>query len=187
MGVETSYDIIASYNNELAKKLSKYIPGLETKSAKAICGNKDGINMFACKIEDNRFELICEHPHITDIVAERMNELQSEFYEAYIDSAINQMVRKIENTGLPTKIEKEGNQRIVLFGPAYEYSVIVSFDGNSIQEEVSGVKGDFCLSLTEELENLLSHPNVDIETTYKECFQVQVEDKSLQVLKLEFQ
>ena len=63
---------------------------------------------------------------------------------------------------------------------------IISFEEGKITEEVIGVKGDFCTKLTEDIENILSHPSNELVTEWKQEYNMQIEDQNIQVLSLSF-
>ena len=142
--------------------------------------------MFMCKIAESQYELVCEHPAITAAIEKRMEELALEYQQAYVEVAVDMVVKKLENTGTPTRVEKNRGNYTVNFGPSLEYKVAVSYDQNTIKEEVFGVKGSFCTALTEDIENILSHPETELVTEFKEEMEMVVEDQVLQVISLEF-
>ena len=78
------------------------------------------------------------------------------------------------------------NGLIVNFGPNLEYTLSVLSQDDNIVEEVSGVKGDFCTKLTEDIEDVLSQPTAELKTEWKAEVEMQVEDEALQVLSLSF-
>ena len=186
IGVQTSTELVATYNSEIAKKIFGRLGYMGTMQQRAICGCKDGINMFMCKIAENRYELYCEHPSITAVIERKMEKLAREYQQAYVEVAVDMVVRKLENTGTPTKVEKVKDKFTISFGPSLEYQVAILFDQKEIKEEVFGVKGSFCTSLTEDIENILSHPEAELKTEFKEEMEMVVEDQVLQVISLEF-
>lgn len=71
----------------------------------------------------------------------------------------------------------------ICFGKTYEKSVLVNFDGKNIEEQVSGIKGGSCSSLTRVLEDMLSSPEVDLHTRWTEEY-YQTEEDDLKVYNL---
>ena len=128
MGVQTSYELIAEYNSDFQKKILSKFGHMGVRQMRAICGCKNGINMFMCKVAENKFELMCEHPKITHQVQDRMNKLGVEFQQAYIEVAVDAVVKKIENSGTPAQVMKQEHKYTINFGPSLEYQV-VSEDG----------------------------------------------------------
>lgn len=186
MGVQTSTELVAEYNSDFQKKVLSHFGHMGIRQMRAICGRKEGINMFMCKVAENQFELLCEHPNITSQIAARMKELGVEFQQAYVEVAVDSVVKKIENTGTPTHVEKQKQQYTINFGPSLEYQVVISYDEKVVKEEVFGVKGNFCTALTEDIENILSHPEAELVSEFKPEIDMVVEDQVLQVISLEF-
>ena len=186
MGVQTSTELVAEYNSDFQKKVLSHFGLMGIRQMRAICGRKEGINMFMCKVAENQFELLCEHPNITPQIAARMKELGVEFQQAYVEVAVDSVVKKIENAGTPTRVEKQKQQYTINFGPSLEYQVVISYDEKVVREEVFGVKGNFCTALTEDIENILSHPEAELVSEFKPEIDMVVEDQVLQVISLEF-
>lgn len=84
------------------------------------------------------------------------------------------------------EVSRQPNGLIINFGPNLEYTLSVLRENDNIIEEVSGVKGDFCTKLTEDIEDLLSQPTAELKTEWKAEVDMQVEDEMLQVLSLSF-
>lgn len=61
MGVQTSNELVAEYESEFQKKILSKLGHMGIRQMRAICGCKNGVNMFMCKVAENRFELLCEH------------------------------------------------------------------------------------------------------------------------------
>lgn len=186
MGIQTSAELVAEYANDFQKKIFSHFGHMGIRQMRAICGCKDGINMFMCKIAENQYELICEHPNITSQVQARMKELGVEFQQAYVEVAVDAVVKKIENSGTPTRVDKQEKKFTINFGPSLEYRVVVSYDEHRVNEEVFGVTGGFCTALTEDIESILSHPETELVSEYKPEIDMVVEDQVLQVISLEF-
>ena len=186
MDVQTSSELITEYKNDFQKKILSHFGYRGSKQMRAICGCKNGINMFMCKIEENRYELVCEHPNITPQIQDQMNNLGVEFQQAYVEVAVDAVVKRLENSGTPTQVTKMEHKYTINFGPSLEYQVVVSYDDNVVKEEVFGVKGNFCTALTEDIENILSHPEAELVSEFKTEIDMVVEDQVLQVISLEF-
>ena len=143
MGVLTSTELVCSYSNDLQKKVLNKLGCFGNKQMRAICGQKDGINMFVCKIEENKWELICENSHITPEITNIMNQLSHQFQQSYVEVAVDLVVNKIENSGTPTKVEKTLNKYTILFGPNYEYQIVINYNNDTIKEEVLVLKANY--------------------------------------------
>lgn len=186
MNIATSNEQINEYSSEFQKKILGMLGHDGVRQMKAICGQKDGINIFMCKIAENRYELNCEHPSVTEAIKKKMIQIGKEFQQAYVEVAVDMVVKKIENSGTPTQVEKAKGKYIINFGPANEYKIVVSYTDKIINEEVFGIKGSFCTALTEDIENILSHPEAELTSEYKEEMDMVVDDHVLQVISLEF-
>lgn len=186
MGVQTSNELVAEYSNDFQKKILSKLGHMGIKQMRAICGRKNGVNMFMCKIADNQFELLCEHPKITPQIQDKMNKLGVEFQQAYVEVAVDAVVKKIENSGTPAQVIRNEQKYTVNFGPSLEYQVVITYDDKTVKEEVFGVKGDFCTALTEDIENILSHPEAELVSEFKPEIDMLVDDQVLQVISLEF-
>lgn len=186
LGIQSSNELICTYNSEIGKKLFSKFGHMGSMQQRGFVGCKDGINLFMCKVEEHKYELVLEHPSITPIIEKRMEKLATEYQQAYVEVAVDTVVKKLENTGTPTQVEKQSNKYVIHFGTNLEYQLSVSFNQEAVQEEVSGVRGSFCTALTEDIENILSHPESELTTEFKEEIEMVVEDQALQVLSLEF-
>lgn len=186
LNINTSVEVICEFNSDLAKNVLSKFGDIGKKQYRAICGKKNGINMFMLQFADNRYELVCEHPNISDSILKKMDVLSLEYKRAYIEVAVDRVAEKLENTGTPTTIDKTKNGYTISFGPNMEYKIALSINKDIITEEVFGVKGDFCTSLTEDIENLLSLPETELITDYKEEMNMNVDDVNLQIISLEF-
>ena len=87
---------------------------------------------------------------------------------------------------MPSEVVAEEDKFVINFGPTLEYSLSIIYNENSITEEVSGVKGEFCTRLTEDIENILSHPTAELSTEWKQEYNMMIEDQNIQVLSLSF-
>ncbi len=186
MGVQTSNELVAEYESEFQKKILSKLGHMGIRQMRAICGCKNGVNMFMCKVAENRFELLCEHPKITPKIQDQMNKLGKEFQQAYVEVAVDTVVKKLENSGTPTQVIKYDHKYTINFGPSLEYKVVVAFDDKIVKEEVFDVKGNFCTALTEDIENILSHPETELVSEFKPEIDMVVDDQVLQVISLEF-
>ena len=186
MGVQTSNELVALYESEFQKKILSIFGHMGSQQMRAICGCKDGINMFMCKVAENQFELMCEHPKTTPEIQDKMNKLGVELQQAYVEVAVDAVVKKIENSGTPAQVIKNEQKYTVNFGPSLEYQVVITYDDKTVKEEVFGVKGDFCTALTEDIENILSHPEAELVSEFKPEIDMLVDDQVLQVISLEF-
>lgn len=175
------------YDSDLAKKMLSKLGYMGHEQSRAICGCKDEYQFFVCKKKDNLYELYMEKSTtITQEDEVKMDSLAETFRRAYIECAVDKVVRKLENSGMPTEVSKDNDKFVVNFGPMLEYSLSVVFDNGQLIEDVHGVKGDFCTKLTEDLEEILSSPTAELNTAWKEEYEMPLEDQNIQVLSLSF-
>lgn len=185
--ISCSTTMVCWYDSDFAKKMLRKLGYMGNEQSRAICGWKDEYQFFVCKKKDNLYELFMEKSTvITKQDQIKMQSLADDFRRAYIECAIDRVLRKLENGGMPTRVEKNGDKFVINFGPMYEYSLSVVFDNGQLVEDVHGVKGDFCTKLTEDLEEILSSPTAELNTAWKEEYEMPIEDQNIQVLSLTF-
>lgn len=61
---------------------------------------------------------------------------------------------------------------------------MIKFDNGRVIEEVQGGKGDSCISLTEALENMLSSPDVELQSEWTEEY-YESDDSSLTIYNMD--
>jgi|694.fasta_scaffold17176_3 hypothetical protein len=186
LDIKCSTELVSEFKSEFSKQVLGRLGYLGNKQYRAICGINGKYNIFLCKIGENDYELFVERSIIGNNDNEEMKTLSDDFQRAYIEVAIDEIVKKLDKGNMPSKVESSKNKYIVSFGSSYEYSLVVSFEEGKITEEVIGVKGDFCTKLTEDIENILSHPSTELVTEWKQEYNMQIEDQNIQVLSLSF-
>ena len=187
LNIPCSTELIGEFHTEIGKRVLGSIGYAGTKQYRAICGISEPYQLFVCKLEEHHYELVIEKGGvITSADALAMDNLSNTFQTAYIGVAVDNLVAKLDKSNMPAKVERRENQYIVRFGPSYEYSVSIVFDSNNIIEDVNGIQGEFCTKLTEDIENVLSHPLAELNTEWKEDVNLMVEDTNIQVLELNF-
>ena len=186
LDIKCSTELVSEFKSEFSKQILGKLGYLGSKQYRAICGIIGKYNMFLCKIEENDYELFIERSLIGLNDNEEMKELSDDFRRAYIEVAIDEIIKKLDRGNMPSKFESSKNKYTVSFGSSYEYSLVISFEEGKITEEVIGVKGDFCTKLTEDIENILSHPSAELFTEWKQEYNMQIEDHNIQVLSLSF-
>jgi hypothetical protein len=186
LDIKCSTELVAEFKSEFSKQVLGRLGYLGNKQYRAICGVIGKYNIFLCKIGENDYELFIERSVIGNNDNQEMKILSDDFQRAYIEVAIDEIVKKLDKGNMPSRVESSKNKYTVIFGSSYEYSLIVSFEEGKITEEVIGVKGDFCTKLTEDIENILSHPTSELVTEWKQEYNMQIEDQNIQVLSLSF-
>jgi hypothetical protein len=186
LDIKCSTELVSEFKSEFSKQVLGRLGYLGNKQYRAICGINGKYNIFLCKIGENDYELFVERSIIGNNDIVEMKKISEDFQRAYIEVAIDEIVKKLDKGNMPSKVESSKNKYIVSFGSSYEYSLVVSFEEGKITEEVIGVKGDFCTKLTEDIENILSHPSAELATEWKQEYNMQIEDQNIQVLSLNF-
>ena len=186
LDIKCSTELVSEFKSEFSKQVLGKLGYLGNKQYRAICGIIGKYNIFLCKIGENDYELFIERSVEGLNDNEEMKKLSDDFQRAYIEVAIDEIIKKLDKGNMPSKVESTKNKYTIIFGSSYEYSLVVSFEEGKITEEVIGVKGDFCTKLTEDIENILSHPTSELVTEWKQEYNMQIEDQNIQVLSLNF-
>jgi hypothetical protein len=186
MKVKCSTEMICEFKSDFSKKILGKLGYVGKKQYRAICGTVGSYNIFLCKIAENDYELMIERATVSSSDEKKMTKIADDFRRAYMEVAVDEIVKKLDKGNMPSKVEKQKDKFIVNFGVSLEYSVVVAFENGQITEEVIGVKGDFCTKLTEDIENILSHPTAELATEWKAEYTMQIEDQNIQVLSLSF-
>ena len=186
LNMKCSTELVSEFKSEFSKQILGKLGYLGSKQYRAICGSLGHFNIFLCKMAENEYELFIERSNVSVDDNIEMQKLSEDFRNAYIAVAVDNIVKKLDKGNMPSKVENQKDKYIINFGSSLEYSVVISFDKGNITEEVVGLKGDFCTKLTEDIENILSHPMAELTTEWKQEYNMQIEDQNVQVLSLSF-
>lgn len=178
--------MVCEFNSDFSKKVLGRLGYLGNKQFRAICGELGKYNIFLCRIAENEYELMVERSEVASSDDREMAKIADDFRRAYMEVAVDEIVKKLDRSNMPSKTKKLKDRFIITFGVSLEYSVVVAFEKGNITEEVIGVKGDFCTRLTEDIENILSHPSAELATEWKPEYTMQIEDQNIQILSLNF-
>ena len=185
--VKCSTEMVCEFHSGFSKQVLGKLGYLGSRQFRAICGRMEPYQLFLCRVEANRYELFVEKGGAISADDEtRMKRLAEDFRKAYIGVAVDEVVAKLEKGNMPCHVEVQDDKYLIRFGPMGEYSLSVVFDNGQLVEEVDGIKGDFCTKLTEDIENILSHPEAELRTEWKQEYELQTEDRNIQVLELSF-
>lgn len=184
MNIKCQTDMVCEFSSDFAKHVLGELGYLGHKQYRAIVGEIEGGNLFLCRVEKDKYELYVEHsqgynPNKDKIIADK-------FRNAYIEVAVDKVLRKLDLNATRYEVNKQPNGIIVNFGPNLEYTLSVLSENDQIVEDVKGIKGDFCTKLTEDIEDVLSQPTSELKTEWKQEVDMQVDDEVLQVLSLSF-
>ena len=187
LGIKCSTEVVCEFKSDFSKKFLGNVGYQGTKQYRAIIGTMNGYNLFLCKMADSCYELFIERSEIFNSYSSEVKELAERFKKSYIEVAVDSVVSKLDKSNMPSEVKIDNNKYIINFGPNLEYSIAIVYNDTSIMEEVSGVKGEFCTKLTEDIENMLSHPSAELSTEWKQDYNIVVEDQNIQVLSLSFE
>lgn len=184
MDIKCSTEMVSEFSSDFGKQVLGKLGYFGRKQYRAIIGEIKGGHIFVCRVEEDTYELFVEHhqdynPNEDKIIADQ-------FRNAYIEVAVDKVLRKLDLNAMRYEVSKQPNGMIVNFGPNLEYTLSVLSDNDQIVEDVKGVKGDFCTKLTEDIEDVLSQPTSELKTEWKQEVEMQVDDEVLQVLSLSF-
>lgn len=113
---------------------------------------RDGFNYF---MEDfgNHYELSIEKSEMSRAEKKIAKKMEEEYRHEYIKIVAEQAVDYMQTKGQDAKLSQTENGFAINFGLSYEKSISIKFEEGQVIEEVQGVKGESCVSLTETLEN----------------------------------
>lgn len=186
LGIKCSTEMVCEFNSDASKMLLSNLGHLGNKQLRAITGSLNGFNLFLCKVSDNKYELFIERHSNFDSNSPEVKNLAKRFKQAYVEVAVDNVINKLDKANMPSEVIAKENMFLISFGPTLEYSLSIIYNENTITEEVSGIKGEFCTRLTEDIENMLSHPDSELATEWKQEYNMIVEDQNVQVLSLSF-
>lgn len=187
MGLIPTTGLVSVFASDFSKKVLSRIGYMGKQQFRAICAQTaDKFNLFVCQVEEGSYKLLIEREKISANDEAVMADLAISFQKAYISVAIDETIKRIDASGVSSRVKETLQGFEIEFGPNYEYSIYVTFTGDEITEEVRGVKGDICKKLTEELESLLSSPSAELVTEWKAEYTVVHQEQTLQILSANF-
>ena len=184
LNINCSTEMVCDFKTNIGKLLLSRLGYLGHKQYRSIVGEINGGHLFLCRMDNNNYQLFVEHHY--NYNEEEDKVWADKFRNAYIEVAVDKVLRKLDLNATRYEINKQPNGIIVNFGPNLEYTLSVLSENDQIVEDVKGVKGDFCTKLTEDIEDVLSQPTSELKTEWKQEVEMQVEDETLQVLSLSF-
>lgn len=187
LGIKCSKDLALSFKSDKVKHFFGRLGYMGDKQYKSIVGEIDSnTEIFVIKTGDAKYELVVEHKMLDGVDVEEDEKIARSFRNAYIEVAIDKVIRKLDLNAIPCEMQKMPNGVLLSFGQNYEYQLsVLSIDGQVI-EDVKGVKGDLCTKLTEDIEEILSQPTSELKTEWKPEVNMPIVDEVLQVLSLNF-
>lgn len=184
MNINCSTEMVSEFSSDFGKHILGSLGYAGHKQYRAIIGEIEDGHIFVCRVEKDKYELLIEHHDQVNPKKDKM--IANQFRNAYIEVAVDKVLKRLDLNATKYEVSKQPNGLVVNFGPHLEYTLSVLEENGQIVEEVSGVKGDFCTKLTEDIEDILSQPTAELKTEWKQEVEMQVEDKVLQVLSMNF-
>lgn len=184
LNIKCSTQMVCDFSSDFSKQVLGRIGYAGNKQYRAITGEIENGHLFLCRIDENNYQLFVEHHDNYNEADDKV--WADKFRNAYIEVAVDKVLRKLDLNATRYEVSHQPNGMIVKFGSNLEYTLSVLSENDNIIEEVSGVKGDFCTKLTEDIEDILSQPTTELKTEWKSEVDMLVEDESLQVLSLSF-
>ena len=130
------------------------------------------------------YELLIEKHKMSSSDHKKIKQMADEFQKAYIKKAAKDVVQKLSQQGKSAVLNEIPAGYEIKFGHTYDKSILIKFDNGRVIEEVKGVKGEGCVSLTEALENMLSSPDVELTTKWTDEY-YETEDETIKLYDLQ--
>jgi len=130
------------------------------------------------------YELLIDKHNMSVDEQEEAKQIADEFQKAYIKEAAKEVVQKMNAQGQQTLLTETDSGYEIKFGLLYGKSILLKFSNGRVIEEVQGVKGESCVSLTEVLENMLSSPDVSLSTEWTDEY-YETEDETIKLYNLQ--
>ena len=184
MNIKCSTEMVSEFSSDFGKQILGKFGYLGRKQYRAIVGEIEEGHIFVCRVEQDKYELFVEHHQGYD--PEKDKIIADQFRNAYIEVAVDKVLRKLDLSATKYELHRQPNGIIVDFGPNLEYTLSVLSENDQIVEDVKGVKGDFCTKLTEDIEDVLSQTTAELKTEWKQEVEMQIDNDVLQVLSLSF-
>ena len=163
LGLDWNDDIVATYSSTLTKTLG--IGGKD--KTPAIVAERDGFQYFMMNM-GAYYELLMERHNMTSDEANISRQMAEEFKQTYIKEVAKEVVKQMNAKGETAILEQTAKGYEIRFGQTYDKSILIKYNNGRVIEEVQGVKGESCVSLTEALENMLSSPDVELQSEWTE-------------------
>lgn len=160
LSLEWRDSIVCSYTSSYDKER-----GIIQREMPAICAEKNGFNYFMCN-KGNHYVLSVEKHNMNWKEETYAKQLGIEFQKTYIGKVAENFIEQMAQNGTNCLLDKEDNGYIIRFGSMYEKSILIKFENGRVIEEVQGVKGKNCKSVTKALENVLSTEDTTLNTEW---------------------
>lgn len=172
LGLEWYDGIAVRYGSTLAKKLDLG----RTDETPAIIAEKNGFHLMMLN-KGSFYELFVEKHNMTISDGKISKEIADEFQRMYIQEVSKEIVQRMNAEGKNAIVEQLTNGYQIRFGQLYDKSISIRWNNDKLTESVQGWKGKSCIKLTEALENMLSSPNVELQSEWTEEYYTEPENE----------
>ena len=186
LNMKCTTGIVCEFNSDFSKQVLGALGFAGNKQYRSIIGVTGKYQLFVCKVAEDQYELCIERSDVGVNDDVEMKQLADAYKMAYIEVAVDGIVKKLDNSNMPSEVTRQNNGFVINFGPTFQYTISILQDNGQIVENVEGVKGDFCTRLTEDIEEILSHPTTELQTEFKTEYNLMIDDQNIQVLSLSF-
>ncbi len=186
LNMKCTTGMVSMYSSDFSKLVLSQLGYMGNQQCRSIIGITGKYQLFVCKVAEDQYELLVERSEIGENDEIEMEQLAQAFKMAYIEVAVDGIVKKLDNSNMPSQVTQQDNGFVINFGPTLQYTVSILQDNDQIVENVEGIKGDFCTRLTEDIEEILSHPEAELQTEFKTEYNMVIDDQNIQVLSLSF-
>jgi hypothetical protein len=184
MGLSPTTGLVAHFSSDAGKLMAR-AGYLGKKQYRAICAELDSYQLFVVRERDRSYRLIVERHGLGIADGPNVHRLETAFRRAYLRRSLQSVLDSMDDAGVMYQLEEQVDGFEITFGPDLSKSLRVTLSQNGlIEEEVSGVSGSVCETLTADLEFLLAADGAKLQTTWKPEHSHTVEDQVVQVLRL---
>lgn len=175
LGLRYEDGVVAYFSSNLTKQL-----GIAGKNeTPAIIAERNGFHYFM-ENKGAYYELLIEKHNMTPSDMETGQQMADEFKRTYVKEVAMDVVDKLNQQGNPAILNEVSSGYEIKFGHLYNKSILIKFENGRVLEKVCGVKGGGCVSLTEALENMLSSPDIELNTEWtEEYYEAEMETMKL--------
>ena len=174
-------DVVCFYNSSICKML-----GVMGKDhTPAIIAEKNGFQYFMLN-KGKYYELLMEKHNMTYKEKKIADKMADEFKRLYIAEVAKEVITQMNNKGENAILEENMFGYTIKFGQMYDKNILIKFENGRVIEEVKGVRGQSCVSLTESLENMLSSSDVELQSEWTEEY-YESSDNELTIYNMDLQ
>ena len=163
LGLDWEDGIVANFSSSYTKALN--IGG--KNETPAIVAKRNGFQYFMMNM-GAYYELLMEKHNMSFADKKLSKQMADEFRRTYIKEVAKEVINQMNNKGENAILEEASLGYEIKFGITYDKSILIKCDNGRVIEKVQGVKGESCISLTEALENMLSSPNIELQSEWTE-------------------